>query len=100
MGQIGSGPKEGRVRHDSRRYDSEGASSRFPKPDGCKGVSMPTLLRQNTDVFFPISLTNGASVSLKGALTQSPGPGQNKELVAETVEVLGACDPEVHRSLT
>lgn len=100
MGQIGSDPKEDRVRHDSRRYHSEGASSRFSKPDRRKSVSILTLLRWNTDVFSPISLTNGASVSIKGVLTPSLGPGQNKELVAETVEVLGACDPEVHRYLT
>ena len=45
MGQIGSSPKEDRVRHGSRRYDSEGASSRFPKPGRCEGVSILTLLR-------------------------------------------------------
>lgn len=46
----------------------------------------------------PISLTNGASVCLTGVLAPSPGPGQQRELVAEAVEILGACDPEVHRT--
>jgi aspartyl/asparaginyl-tRNA synthetase len=58
------------------------------------------LARIPTYLFSFISLTNGASVSLTGVLIPSPGGGQNEELVVETVEVLGACDPEVHRSLT
>ncbi|KAI0300599.1 asparaginyl-tRNA synthetase [Multifurca ochricompacta] len=41
-------------------------------------------------------LTNGASVCITGVLTASPGSGQAKELLAETVEVLGACDPETY----
>jgi hypothetical protein len=49
---------------------------------------------------FSISLTNGASVRLTGALTPSPGPGQSRELVVEAMEILGACDPEVHRTPT
>jgi asparaginyl-tRNA synthetase len=73
----------------------------FRNPTDAKvSVCSPCYARTHTDGFFLISLTNGASVSLKGVLTPSPGPGQNKELVAEAVEVLGACDPEVHRSLT
>ena len=32
---------------------------------------------------------------LTGILTQSPGPGQDRELRVETCEVLGGCDPEV-----
>ena len=42
-----------------------------------------------------LSLTNGASVRLQGALVDSPGAGQEKELKVSDVEVLGECDPEV-----
>ena len=48
---------------------------------------------------FSISLTNGASVCLTGSLAPSPGSGQDRELVAESVEILGGCDPEVHKTL-
>ncbi|KAI0266566.1 asparaginyl-tRNA synthetase [Gloeopeniophorella convolvens] len=41
-------------------------------------------------------LTNGASVRLRGILTPSLGAGQETELVAESVDVLGACDPETY----
>ena len=45
-------------------------------------------------------LTNGTSVRLTGVLASSPGPGQDNEFLAESVEVLGACDPEVLLTLT
>jgi hypothetical protein len=45
-------------------------------------------------------LTNGASVRLTGVLVPSPGSGQDNELLAESVEVLGECDPEVHTAFT
>jgi hypothetical protein len=99
MGQIGAASKEGRVRHDSRRYDPEGSSSGFPKSDTSKGVSTPNLTLEHQN-YLSISLTNGASVCLTGILTSSPGPGQHRELVAEAVEILGACDPEVHKIVT
>jgi len=41
-------------------------------------------------------LTNGASVRLTGVLVPSPGPGQDNELLAESVKVLGECDPETY----
>ena len=43
-----------------------------------------------------IRLSNGASVRLTGKLAESPGRGQDRELVATSLEVLGDCDPEVH----
>jgi hypothetical protein len=99
MGQIGPTPKEGRVCDDSRRHDPERSSSGFSRPDTGKGVSALVPFRWNTDVFSPNSLTNGSSVRLRGTLTSSPGPGQDSELLAEAMEVLGVCNPEVHKIL-
>jgi len=39
-------------------------------------------------------LTTGASVKAVGQLLESPGKGQNVELKAESVEILGESDPE------
>ncbi|KAI9441417.1 asparaginyl-tRNA synthetase [Lactarius indigo] len=41
-------------------------------------------------------LTNGASVRLTGVLVPSPGSGQDNELLADSVDVLGECDPETY----
>jgi asparaginyl-tRNA synthetase len=54
----------------------------------------------STDISSSKRLTNGTSVRLTGALAPSPGPGQDSELLAEAVEVLGPCDPEVHKILS
>lgn len=40
-------------------------------------------------------LTNGAGVRLMGTLSESLGTGQKVELVADSVDVLGECDPAV-----
>ena len=50
--------------------------------------------RENRD-----RLTNGANVKLTGRLGESPGAGQEKELLVENVEILGGCDPEVGDTL-
>lgn len=101
MGQVDPIPKEDCIRGDSRRLNSEISSSGFPKPDRCKGVGTLVILHRTvTYLFFFKRLTNGASVRLTGVLTPSPGPGQESELLAEAVEVLGPCDPEVHQTLT
>jgi hypothetical protein len=43
-------------------------------------------------------LDAGASVRLRGKLVESRGAGQAKELVVDTAEVIGECDPEVRIS--
>ncbi|KAI0067011.1 asparaginyl-tRNA synthetase [Artomyces pyxidatus] len=45
------------------------------------------------DPRMPHRLTNGASVRLTGRLSSSPGPGQAVELLAESLDILGECDP-------
>ncbi len=39
-------------------------------------------------------ITTGASISVKGKLIASQGAGQNVEIAAEAIEVLGVADPE------
>ncbi|PSR70746.1 hypothetical protein PHLCEN_2v13366 [Hermanssonia centrifuga] len=46
-----------------------------------------------TNVDLAKGLTNGASVSLSGTLLESPGAGQDKELVVQAVDVIGECEP-------
>lgn len=41
------------------------------------------------------SLTTGSAVKLTGVLAGSIGPGQDKELKVQAVDVVGQCDPEV-----
>ena len=40
-------------------------------------------------------LDAGASVRLKGRIVSSKGSGQSKELLVESTEIIGTCDPEV-----
>ncbi|KAI8998674.1 asparaginyl-tRNA synthetase [Trametes punicea] len=60
------------------------------------GSSEPGLQAVFTDVTLAKHLTNGASVRLRGTLTDSPGAGQAKELQVDEAEVLGECDPETY----
>ena len=41
------------------------------------------------------SLTKGCAVRMTGVLSDSIGPGQDKELQVQAVDVVGECDPEV-----
>lgn len=40
-------------------------------------------------------LDAGAAVRLKGRVVASKGSGQSRELLVDSTEILGACDPEV-----
>lgn len=42
------------------------------------------------------SLSTGVSISATGTIAESPGKNQQYELQAKTVEIIGACDPEVY----
>ncbi|KAI0051374.1 asparaginyl-tRNA synthetase [Auriscalpium vulgare] len=48
------------------------------------------------DPHLPQRLTNGTSVRLTGRLTTSPGPGQAIELLADSLDVVGECDPALY----
>lgn len=41
-------------------------------------------------------VTTGSSLAVKGKLVESLGKGQHVEIHAESIELLGACDPEVY----
>lgn len=41
-------------------------------------------------------LTTGVSVAIKGRLVESPAKGQDLEMVASQITILGACDPETY----
>lgn len=41
-------------------------------------------------------ITTGAGIKIKGKLIESLGKGQNVELVAEEIEILGDCDPDTY----
>ncbi len=41
-------------------------------------------------------ITTGCSLAVKGKLVESLGKGQNVEIHAEEIDLLGACDPEVY----
>ncbi|KAF8216502.1 asparaginyl-tRNA synthetase [Mycena galopus ATCC 62051] len=41
-------------------------------------------------------ITNGTSICVRGNIVKSPGSGQDKELLVDEVEILGACDPETY----
>lgn len=41
-------------------------------------------------------VTTGCSVAVKGKLVESPGKGQQVEIHADEVQVLGTCDPEIY----
>lgn len=47
------------------------------------------------DAYKPFSLTNGASVRMTGSIVASPGAGQAQELQADSLEILGECNPDV-----
>jgi asparaginyl-tRNA synthetase len=66
----------------------------FQDPEYAKMSVRPLSSRKFLFSFLK-RLTNGTSVRLTGVLASSPGSGQESELLAESVEVLGACDPEV-----
>jgi asparaginyl-tRNA synthetase len=51
---------------------------------------------QNTDPTLLKRITTGAAISAKGFLMASLGKGQEIEMKAESIEVLGDADPEVY----
>src|SRR5690606_12743543 len=49
---------------------------------------------QNTDEAILKRITTGAAIAVTGTLVESLGKGQNVEVKAEKVEILGDSDPE------
>lgn len=48
------------------------------------------------DPAFLKRITTGAALKIEGTLITSQGKGQNVELIAKHIEILGDCDPEVY----
>lgn len=42
------------------------------------------------------NITTGCSLSVRGKLVESLGKGQSMEILAETIDLLGTCDPDVY----
>ncbi len=51
---------------------------------------------ENWDANLLKRITTGAALHVEGKLIASQGKGQTVELVAEKIEILGDCDPEVY----
>ena len=52
--------------------------------------------KENFDETLLKQLTTGAAITAKGLLVESQGSGQETELMVESLELLGAADPEVY----
>lgn len=52
--------------------------------------------KENFDEAMLKQLTTGAAITAKGLLVESQGSGQETELMVESLELLGAADPEVY----
>lgn len=56
---------------------------------------MYTCVLINYSIFFGSELGPGCSVQVEGDLVKSPKKGQDVELQANKIEILGACNMEV-----
>jgi aspartyl/asparaginyl-tRNA synthetase len=63
----------------------------FPAGEFIEGVERD----KGTEIHTNDRLDAGASVRLKGQMVTSKGSGQARELLVESTEVIGGCDPEV-----
>ncbi len=62
--------------------------------DGSCMSNLQVVIELNNDEALLKRITNGASISVDGMVVQSQGKGQKVEVKAETIEILGDCDPE------
>ncbi|KAF7370596.1 Asparaginyl-tRNA synthetase [Mycena sanguinolenta] len=63
--------------------------------DGSSPMGLQAVFRENLGERVKL-ITNGTSIYVRGNIVKSPGSGQDKELLVEDVEILGACDPETY----
>jgi asparaginyl-tRNA synthetase len=57
-------------------------------------ANVQVVIDLNTDEKIVKSITNGASISVDGTVVPSQGKGQKVEVKADTITILGECDPE------
>ncbi|RYD51894.1 MAG: asparagine--tRNA ligase [Sphingobacteriales bacterium] len=64
--------------------------------DGSCPETLQCVVRLDLDEAIRKDITAGAALSISGTVAESLGKGQRYELIADTVTVLGTCDPEVY----
>ncbi len=62
----------------------------------CLGNLQVVIDFENTDEQLLKNITTGAALNINGTVVASLGKGQTVEVKADTVELYGACDPEVY----
>ncbi len=62
----------------------------------CLGNLQVVIDFENTDEQLLKNITTGAALNIHGTVVASMGKGQTVEVKADTVELYGACDPEVY----
>jgi asparaginyl-tRNA synthetase len=63
--------------------------------DGSTNNNLQIVIAQDSlDAALVKRITSGASISVTGEIIPSLGKGQKVELKAQTLEILGDCDPE------
>jgi len=62
--------------------------------DGSCMGNLQIVIALNADEALVKNITPGASLSVDGTVIASQGKGQRVEIKADTIELLGACDPE------
>lgn len=62
----------------------------------CLGNLQVVIDFENTDEQLLKNITTGAALNIHGTVVASLGKGQTVEVKADTVELYGACDPEVY----
>lgn len=62
----------------------------------CLGNLQVVIDFENTDEQLLKNITTGAALNIHGIVVASMGKGQTVEVKADTVELYGACDPEVY----
>jgi asparaginyl-tRNA synthetase len=62
--------------------------------DGSCMNNVQVVIELGTDENIVKKITNGASISVDGTVIASQGKGQRVEVKADTVTILGECDPE------
>lgn len=66
--------------------------------DGSTFSNFQLILDADTENFDTTleQLSTGVSITATGTLVESPGKGQKLELRAQTIQILGSCDPETY----
>ena len=79
------------------RRDS-GAVSFFELNDGSSLDSLQVVVEQKLDNFDSEikKITTGASIHVQGKIVPSPAKGQDVELIAHAVKIIGSADPETY----